>query len=437
MRSPILASLFLFAACGSTDPASDSVDAGSADAVPATPDAGPTAPDYGRLFPSDRVLDVDLAITPDDWATLMADPLVDVYVPATLTYDGETVTQVGVRIKGNSSRWSVANMGSERFSFKVDIDYYVDGQKLFGVDKLNLNNGFKDPSFLRERLALDLLREYGLPAPQTTYARLTISSQLHGLYTVVEQVDKDFLADRFPDDSGNLYKPEQPDGELTWRGDSIGAYPKLELKTNEDAPDHTAILHFLDVLNHTPTDQLETALAEVLDVELFLRWLAVNTVLVNMDSYAGTAHNYYLYEDRTTGRFVYVPWDVNEAYGNFDCNLAPDVLIGMSYLQPICQDPARRPLIMKVLAVPAFRATYEAHLRAVLEGPFAAAAVAARVDALAALIRPYVIEDPTRFSSVADFEANLYDDVPRGPRVTFGLTSFAERRGAALATQLP
>jgi hypothetical protein len=417
------------AACGDVDPAAP--DSGTTP----TPDAGAPAadaapPDYERLFPPDRILEVDLAIAPADWAAMLADPQAEAYYPATLTYDGEVLPQVAVRFKGNSSLNSVAMMGSERFSFKVDTDEYVAGQKLFGIDKLNLNNGFKDPSYLRERLATDLLRAHGVPASRTTYARLTLSGELHGLYLVVEQVDKDFLREHFPDDSGNLYKPEMPDGELRWRGNDIALYPKMELKTNEDAPDHTALLHFLDVLNNGGA-----ALADVFEIESFLRFLAVNTALVNLDSYAGMGHNFYLYQDLTTGRFVHVPWDTNEAFGNFTCNKLPDDLLGLAHEAPICGDPTRRPLIMKILAVPEHLALYQQYLAEVIAT--LPADVAAAVDAVAPMIRPDVAADPTRFFSLADFDANLHDDLVRGPNTIFGLTSFADRRAALVGAQLP
>jgi spore coat protein H len=393
-------------------------------------------PEYERLFPADRVVDVDLAITDADWATLLADPLVDVYVPATLTYDGVVVPQVGVRFKGNSSRRSVQQMGSERYSFKVDIDKIVAGQKLLGIDKLNLNNGFKDPSYLRERLGTETYRALGVPASRSAFVRLTKNGVPFGLYLAVEQVDKDFLRAHFADDSGNLYKPEIPDGDLVWRGADIASYPKLELKTNTAAPDHTAVLHLLEVLGTAADVELETELGAVFDVDSFLRYLAVTATLVNLDSYVGMAHNYYLYEDQTTGRFVVIPWDTNESFGNFGCMFAPGALLSLSYAQPICGDPATRPLVTRVLSVPAWRARYEALLRELLAGAFAPARVATDVDTFAALIRADVAADPTRFFSTADFETNLTTDLQIG-RTIFGLTSFAERREAALLGQLP
>ncbi len=420
--------LLVLAACGSVPPAGP--DAGS---DPGPDAGGETPPDYASLFPEDRLVDVDIDMGQEGWDALMADPLVDLYVPATLTYDG-VVLEVSVRLKGNSSRRSVYQMGSQRYSFKVDIDYLVPGQELHGVDKINFNNGFKDPTSLRERLANDLYRDFGLAAVHTAHARLSINGSYFGLYTVVEQVDREFLRSWFPDDSGDLFKPEMPDGDLTWRGDSLADYPNLGLETNEDAADHPGILRFLDVLNHTADADLAAALPAVLDVDRLLRYLAVTTALSSLDSYLGMGHNYYLYEDLGAGgRWAIVPWDANEAYGNFWCQgMEAADLIDLPPEQPGCGDPARKPLL-RVLDVPAWRDTYLGYLGELIAGPWEAGAVSARVDALADLVRAAVAEDPTAFFTPSEFETNLDTDLGR----TFGLTSFAARRTAALDARLP
>jgi hypothetical protein len=428
----------LLVGCGGTGPSSEADPDGGA---PAEGDASVeevVAPDYARLFPDGKIVDVDLEITAESWDVLMADPRADVYVPANITYDGVRVENVAVRLKGNSSRNGVIQMGSERFSLKVDTDEYVDGQRLLGVDKLNFNNGFKDPTYLRETLGYELYRAMGVPSPRTAFVRLHRDGEPFGLYLVVEQVDKDFLRAHFDDAEGNLYKPEPPAGELRWLGSDFAAYEGMELKTNEEAPDHTGLLRFLDVLNNTPQGELEEAIEEELDVAGFVRWLAVTTVLVNLDSYAGPGHNYYLYEDPGAGRFVLLPWDVNESFGSFSCGYSADELLELSYLVPVCGDPARRPLIARLLQLPSVRAEYETRLAEAL-AIWTPEAVTARVDTLAALIRDDVTADPTRFMSVEAFEIGLYEDQIQGPsmRTTFGLTSFAERRSAILDAQLP
>ncbi len=400
---------------------------------------GSTTSNYERLFPKDYIIDIDLSLSTADWALLMQDPLKDVYVPATLTFDGIVVSEVGMRLKGNSSRHSVAEAGGVRYSFKVDIDRFVVGQELLGIDKFNLNNSYHDPTYMRERLALGLFGEKSVIAPRHGYGRLSINGQLFGLYAVVEQVDKEFLRAHFSDDSGNLYKPELQSGNLLWHGSDITAYPDINLKTNEDAPDHSGLLHFIDVLNNTPLEQLPTALSEVFDVDAFLQWLAINTALVLLDSYAGSPHNYYLYEDPSTGRFVYIPWDTNGAYGVHSCggpgHLEPQEKLDLDHLEPICGPASERPLIMRLLDIPSYRAIYRAHLADLLADLWSLSTVTAQITEVAALIRDDVAADPNTFYSIAEFETNLHNDVIDGHKTIFGLTRFTEYRVTELASQ--
>lgn len=442
--------------CGSSTTPDDAAvagpDAGAGDGSPegdggSGPDGGGDGPDYARLFPPDRVVDVDLTFTDEDWAGLLADPMQDVWVHATLTLDGVVVPDVAVRLKGNSSRNSVHQMGSERYSFKVDTNRFVDGQDVLGVDRLNLNNGFKDPSYLRERLGADLYRTMGLPTVRVAHARLTRNGEPFGLYTLVEDVDGDFLREWFPDDEGALYKPEPPAGNLDWRGDSFDDYESngMDVESDPVTTDHAPLLHFLDVLANTPDGELEAALPEVFDVDGWLRYLAVTIALVNLDYYGAMGHNYLLYEDRSTGRFVFIPWDVNEAYGNFACGLGPDELVAFPYDDPTCGGRGGlgvHPLVTRVLAVAAWRAALEGYLADLLAGAWEPSLVYDEVHELADRIREDVRLDPTAFRSFADFETGLDDDVApagAGPALgpVFGLTSFAERRAAALETLLP
>ena len=139
-------------------------------------DAGPDA------FPQDRVIEVVIEMAPGAWQAILDAPEAEEYQQAAIIYDGERLDNVAVRTKGNSSLNSVAgNPNSVRFPFKVDTNRYVDGQKLRGVKKLNFNNGFKDPSLIREHLGYRLARELGLPAPRTAFVDLTIAGIHMGL----------------------------------------------------------------------------------------------------------------------------------------------------------------------------------------------------------------------------------------------------------------
>lgn len=433
----LAAALASLAACGSVEETPGSgVDAGS---VEETADAASSSPDFDAVFAADRVLDLELALTEQDYSELFDDPDTEIYVPAELVFDGEEVGAIGVRLKGNSSFHQVEMAGGTRYSLKLDFDRVDQGLTLHGLKKLNLANGFKDPTLLRERIAYDMFRAMGVPAGRTAHVNVYINGELWGLYTMIQQVDKTFLREHFSDDDGDLYKPELRAGSLTYRGDDITAYPDANLKTNEETSDHSDFLRFVDVLNNTPDASFEAAIAEVLDIEAFLRYLAVSTALTNLDSYQGMGHNYYLYFDPATGLATVVPWDLNEAFGAFTCGRPPDAMYTFPVDEPTCGPVGERPLIDRVLAVPSFREAYEGYLAEIAAGPLAPATSHAAIDELASLIRDDVAADPTKFYPLEVFEAGLDQGSPGAPGqppTPPGLKRFASQRVSFIDSQL-
>ena len=64
-----------------------------------------------------------------------------------------------------------------------------------------------------------------------------------------------------------------------------------------------------------------TDLEKYLDVDNVLRYMAVHTFSVNMDSLSGSmAHNYYLYE--YDGQLNIFPWDYNLSFGGMPAGLS-------------------------------------------------------------------------------------------------------------------
>ncbi|MCC7069742.1 MAG: CotH kinase family protein [Deltaproteobacteria bacterium] len=401
-------------ACTPT-PADGPADAGSA-----------SDPGTSSLFAEDRVAALRIELGADDWAAMLADPEAEVWFPGAVEYDDARLEQVQVRVKGNSSLRSVAAMGSHRFSFKVDLNDTLEDQELLGQSKLVLNNGFKDPTLLREALAYGVARAAGLPASRTGFVDLWVGDEHLGLYTLVEDVGGRFLDERFQDGDGILYQPEPPAGELRYRGDSIEDYPGLEVERHEELG-HAAYVALVAALQVGDV----VALAGHLDVELALRYLSVNALLANLDSYLGTAHNYYLYgEDQ---RFTVIPWDMNEAFGVFTCGCDRAGLIALPIEEPTCAPAEARPLVTTLLAEAELAARYRELIGELLDGPFAEDAMAARVDALAAVVRPVVAADTSKFFTTEQFEQGMESDVPGGG---IGLMSFVRERRAAVAAQL-
>lgn len=410
------------------------------------------ADEAAAFFTGTSVHEIRLTFADAGWYDVLykshAEDPTDPYFPASFTSDGVTIAKIGVRFKGNSS---FADSGIKK-SFKLDFNTYEEDANFAGMVKLNLNNGFMDPSMLREKLFFDFAGRF-MPAPRVTFVRLVINGSYYGLYSAVEQVDGTFVRSRFGDDeSGNLFKAEwgqDPENSgdqgpnLAYLGDDPAAYEKYyQLKTNEADDDYAQLITLTRVLDTSAPNTLSKRLAPLLDVREALYALALNNIFVNLDSYNGSGHNYYIYDRSDTGAFTYLPWDAGLSFGRFLFTVAPGD-------DPLALDPfalptlphqsaaASRPLMERPWAISSYRNDYLCAIKELLASGFDASAFARRVTQLAKVIRPYVKADPNKMYSNDQFEQSLTTDTvdERGATI-YGLVSFIERRAAFLNARI-
>lgn len=165
-----------------------------------------SAPD--GLFDSSRVHTVNLLISEENWVYTTEHATEELYVPCDAEIDGERITNIGIRPKGNSSLSSISQQGSTHFSFKLEFDHYDDAVSYHGLDKLCLNNLGQDPSCLKDFTAYHLMNEMGVAAPLSSFTLLQLNGEDFGLYLAVEGVEDAFCARNYGADRGMLYKPD-------------------------------------------------------------------------------------------------------------------------------------------------------------------------------------------------------------------------------------
>jgi len=170
------------------------------------------------------------------------------------------------------------------------------------------------------------------------------------------------------------------------------------------------LFRLLEVLNKCPDESFAAEIEKVLDVDQVLRYFAVSVIIVHLDNYIGLCHNFYLYE--MDGRFTILPWDLNMAFGGFNMGMMGGD--AGDYRIDDLTNLTDRPLAGRLLAHGPYLERYHAYLDQMLNGYFATGAMEARIDALAAMIRPYVEADPTKSFTMEDFEKGLTEGVARG-----------------------
>ena len=264
---------------------------------------------------------------------------------------GKTYREVGVRYKGHGS-YAVSSRGTKR-PFKIDLDRYVKEQTLAGQAKLNLANNAMDPSFTREALAYAVFRRAGVPAPRTAFVKLylTVPGKFDrtylGLYTLDEQVDERFLRAHFGEADGLLLKPQNTRG-LPHLGEEWSAYEKpYEPKTDARPAHKKRLIEFTRLVNDRgegADEAFREQIGSFLDVDEFLRFLAVNAALANLDSFLVLGKNCYIYLDPETNKFVFIPWDLDISFGGFTM-VGPAEPAGRPEHRPppLGREPADRP----------------------------------------------------------------------------------------------
>jgi spore coat protein CotH/Ca2+-binding EF-hand superfamily protein len=298
---------------------------------------------------------------------------------------GKTVANVGVRYKGNAS-YMASSRGLKR-NLKIEFDHYDTELRLLGLKTLNLNAGAMDPTRAREALSFAVFKAAGVPAPRTAYAEVTLTvpgkydRELLGLYTVVEQVDRTFLKDRFQNGKGLLMKPERL-RSLEYLGDDWNRY-KAQYQPKHDPSEKEArrLIEFVRLVNRAGDEQFRKEIGSYLDVEEFLRFIAVNALLANLDSFFSMGHNFYIYLNPQTNKFVFIPWDMDLSLAGFPMMGGPDQQMDLSLTHPHVGD---NKLIDRLLATKAVGERYQEVLKELAATCFTKERLLADIDAIEA-----------------------------------------------------
>jgi len=290
----------------------------------AGPAGAQTADDF---FNPDSLQRIDLWLNSSDWSKLKAAFQENTYYPADVTWNGQTIRNVGIRSRGLGSR------SGTKPGLRVDFDRYSTSQTFLGLKSFVLDNLTQDPSGVKETVAMRFFARLGIPAPRETHTRLYVNGAYAGLYALVESVDKTMMGRVF----GSIGDDVQNDGYLfeynyvqgsPWRfgyeGADLAAYQqRFAIKTNESHGDSAIwgpIEELVRLVNTTAADSFEQAVGARIDLPAFVRYLAVQNFVAQNDGFAGYdgMNNFYFYRLENSERHVFIAWDEDNAF------LSPD-----------------------------------------------------------------------------------------------------------------
>ncbi|HVV82235.1 MAG TPA: CotH kinase family protein [Kofleriaceae bacterium] len=381
LRTATWAACALVAACGGGAGPAATDAAPEADAGPDV-DAPPRPPPGQQVF-STAVLHT-IAITVDPMYLDALENDVDARVPCTFTFDGVTLTDVGIRKKGGQG--SVSSL-FDKTGFSVKLNEFVGGQRLDGLEKVVLDNCQEDPTFVSSHVGYDAHRAMGGAAPFTSHATVSFNGGDYGLFVVEEPTGDDFLDRVFGhgDTGGNLYEGtyHQENHAL---GDFVTHPEALELKDEDQGRTRDDMVAFATAVRTADDAGLEAALRAHLDLDHYLTALAVDTVVGYWDSYAYFLNNYYFYDDPAAGTFRYIPHGMDQLrYRD------PGAPLGL--------------MVRRIRQVPALSARLDDELARV-RASWDVAAMTARVDQVEAILAAAPTGGRTE-ADVASFRAHV------------------------------
>ncbi len=375
------------------------------------------------LYAPNQITLVEISFQESDWDQILKDFYEDgagERLLASVEINGVHYDSVGIRYRGGNT-YDPSN-AKNPMSIKLD---YIKAQdyKDFGV--LKLDNGAKDPSWLRQVLSYDIARQY-MEAPQANYASVYINGNFHGLYNNVESINSNFTESRFGIKSKNprfecspSYSYKDPPQTAPF-GCTVGHGSSLEYLGNGIA----CYLEHYAIQSNTGWEELRDMTFElknnpgnardVLDLDRFIWMSALNSLLANLDSYLGAGTRNYYIAKSNTGRFVPIPDDMDQSFGRFPWatvdqtdNPQPPLSYYTTFDPFFGAGNDAKPILKTIFDNPTWKRMYTAHLRTMIEEIFAGDWFEQRVEALQNLISGEVLSDASHFYTYNQFLQNL------------------------------
>lgn len=413
-----------------------------------------------KLFGTD-IINIEIIADQVKWDEMLKEANKETYIMADVIVNGEKIKNVGVRLKGNSSLSQIAmDDTTDRYSFRIKFDEYIDGQTCFGLDSISLNNVYNDNTYMKEYISFDIMNFIGVDTPLYGYSEIKVNGKDWGFYLAIESYNDSYLNRTYSDTSGNLYSVKTsenmgqgmgignadlqnmkstkdissadsneigtPKNGVTANDDKmINAYGNQEfdfaggmggfgqgggsdLVYTDDNPDNYS--NIFDNAISTKTDKNDykkvikalkylstgTDLEKYYDVDKILRYLAAHTVVVNLDSYSSSMSQNYVIYEKD-GKLTILPWDYGLSFGAMNTSDSSAV-INFPIDTPVSSvDMADRPLIEKLFENKDYLNRYHKYLKEIMDGYFSNGKFDSELDKLDTLIKDYVKNDASAF----------------------------------------
>ncbi|MEZ4925690.1 MAG: CotH kinase family protein [Saprospiraceae bacterium] len=377
------------------------------------------------LFEKKTVGEIRVKVANQNWADALDSLRIygGSYMDATVSIDGVNYDGAGIRFRGNKSY--ATGLKRNPFAIKLNRADSVAAQNHQGYTTIKLSASVRDPSMIREVMFYEVASQY-MPGLQACYTKLFINDEYVGVFVNVESVDNQMLQNNFHYSDGILFKAGTEEQQENLPSDcKQSIFGSLEYEDNIDcyrsnfdlaSNSGWAELQELTRLLSQGSKEVEKAL----DVDNALWMLALNNVMVNLNSYSGNhSLNYYLYRD-SNKLFQPIHWDLNLAFGSYkNTGNGSDLeLKELQTLDPLLHaDNPYKPLISQLLKDPLNRKIYLAHIRQINAEFFLNNLYERRAQELQGMIVVPFNDDKNKTYSLDDFTRSLKETIGKKSKI--------------------
>lgn len=289
-------------------------------AVPAH--AADTQDDF---FNDATLQDVHLNLNAHDWETLKVNDDENTYYPADLTWSNVTVRNVGIRSRGKGTRNGI------KPGLRVDMNRYLTNLLFLGMKAVILDNAYSDSTLIRESVTMKMFARMNVAAPREAHIRLFVNNEYVGVYIAVESLDRTFISRVFglqegaTEFGGYLYEYEHIiDYNMEYLGPDLEQYAPMFRPQTRETDSLVALFQPIEemirTINEASDQDFAAAAGQYLDLQQFMKYLAIETFMGDFDGFVGfnAVNNFYLYRFAQTGRSLLIPWDKDAALQGVD-----------------------------------------------------------------------------------------------------------------------
>jgi spore coat protein H len=323
-----------------------------------------------ELFTNAAVPRIQIEIAPADLEKLRRDSRV--FVPALIVEGTARYEDVAIHLKGSVGSFHSID---DKPALTLDFARFRPGRTFHGLRRIHLNNSVEDPSYCNELIGSELFRRAGIPTPRVTRAVVSLNLRKLGLYVLKEGFTEDFLSCYFKRIGGNLYEPDE--------GHDVNQRLK---KTSIQAPsrDRTVLKSLAKAALEPDLGRRWSRLERVLEVDRFIRFMALEVMLCHRDGYCLARNNFRVYQDLDSGKMVFFPHGMDQLFGSAELPWTPH-MAGL--------------VAKAVLETPQGKQIYSQTFRSLFEELFKPELLTSRVDECVNPLRSAL--DASEFKAVA------------------------------------